>query len=166
MRCWSCQQLKSWHFFLCASHITPGLYVLVPSCFEQNSYGIALGLGLSHMTPYDFFLLHRFLNVSHLSGEQWCCMGCVFTLVVKPGIMKFCPSELKFTLNVKANPLKLYRDLDQIVLHLWSIFGDPGLNGSQVITRTSSGLTPWHMDTLIDTDTGNNNTQRPKTYLA
>ena len=48
--------------------------------------------------------------------------------------------ELKFTLKVKANPLKLYRDLDQIVLHLWSIFGDSGLNGSQVITRTSSGL--------------------------
>ena len=55
--------------------------------------------------------------------------------------------ELKFTLKVKANPLKLYRDLDQIVLPLWSIFGDPGLNGSQVITRTSSGLT--HRDIWI-----------------
>ena len=142
MRCWSCQQLKSWHFFLCASHITPGLYVLVPSCFEQNSYGIALGLGLSHMTPYDFSLLHGFLKVSHLSGEQWCCMGCVFTLHGgETGYNEILSFELKCTLKVKAKPLKLYRDLDQIVLHLWSVFGDPGLNGSQVITRTSSGLT-------------------------
>ena len=56
------------------------------------------------MTPYDFFLLYGSLNVSHLLCEQWCCMGCVFTLVVKPEILTF---KLNFTLKVKVNPLKL-----------------------------------------------------------
>ena len=139
MRCWSCQQLKSWHFFLCASYITPGLYVLVPSCFEQNSYGIAPGL--SHMTPYDFFPAARVSERVIPFGRAMVLYGLCIYSGGETGYHEILSFELKFTLKVKANPLKLYRDLDQIVLHLWSIFGDPGLNGSQVITRTSSGLT-------------------------
>ena len=33
------------------------------------------------------------------------------------------------------------RDLNQVGLHLWSTFGDPNLNGSRVIARTSKWLT-------------------------
>ena len=33
------------------------------------------------------------------------------------------------------------RDLNQGLLHLWSKFGDPSLNGSRVIARTSKWLT-------------------------
>ena len=33
------------------------------------------------------------------------------------------------------------KGLNQGILHLWSKFGDPGLNGSQVIARICSGLT-------------------------
>ena len=33
------------------------------------------------------------------------------------------------------------RDINQGVLNLWYKFVDPGLNGSQVVVRTTSGLT-------------------------
>ena len=42
---------------------------------------------------------------------------------------------LKFTLKVKANPLKLYRDLDQIVLHLWSIFENVVCEMAPILSR-------------------------------
>ena len=41
-------------------------------------------------------------------------------------------------------------------------FGDPGLNGSKVITWTSSGLTQTHAQTHKQTDAGVHNTWRPK----
>ena len=52
------------------------------------------------------------------------------------------------------------RNLNQGVLHLWSIFGDPSLNRSWVIMETSKWLT-WRL-TSIHTNAGNNNTRRPK----
>ena len=52
------------------------------------------------------------------------------------------------------------RDLNQGLLHLWSKFGDPSLNGWWIIARTSS----WLTDTQTHTHThaGNDNTRRPK----
>ena len=47
------------------------------------------------------------------------------------------------------------RDLNQGVLHLWSKFGDPSLNGWWVIARTN-------LVTDGRTDRGNDNTRRPK----
>ena len=47
-----------------------------------------------------------------------------------------------------------------VLLHLWSKFGDPSLNGSRGIARTSKWLIHTHTDT--QTDTGNDNTRRPK----
>ena len=52
------------------------------------------------------------------------------------------------------------RDLNQGILHLWSKFGDPGLNRWWVIMWTSSWLT--HRPTGTQTDTGNDNIRRPK----
>ena len=52
------------------------------------------------------------------------------------------------------------RDLNQGLLHLWSKFGDPSWNGWWVIARTSSWLK--HGRTHRQTDTGNDNTRRPK----
>ena len=43
------------------------------------------------------------------------------------------------------------RDLNQGLLHLWSKFGDPSLNGSQVIARTSKWLTHTHTRTHTQT---------------
>ena len=56
------------------------------------------------------------------------------------------------------------RDLNQGLLHLWSKFGDPSLNGSQVIAQTSKWLTHTQTDrqTHTHTDAGNDNTRRPK----
>ena len=51
-------------------------------------------------------------------------------------------------------------DLNQGILHLWSKFGDPRLNGWRVIARTSWGLTHTYGHT--QTDAGNDNTRRPK----
>ena len=52
------------------------------------------------------------------------------------------------------------RDLNQVILHLWSKFGDPSLNGGRVIARTSWGLTHTYGHT--QTDAGNDNTRKPK----
>ena len=60
----------------------------------------------------------------------------------------------------KKKKKKNNRDLNQDLLHLWSKFGDPSLNGSQVIARTSKWLTHTHTDT--HTDAGDDNTRRPK----
>ena len=57
-----------------------------------------------------------------------------------------------------------YRALNQGLLHLWSKFGDPSLNGSWVIARTNSWLTDTH--TYTHTHAGNDNTRRPKTGLG
>ena len=53
------------------------------------------------------------------------------------------------------------RDLNQHLLHLWSKFGDPGLNGSRVIAQTSKWLTHRLTHTDTHTDAGNDNTRRP-----
>ena len=45
------------------------------------------------------------------------------------------------------------RDLNQGLLHLWSKFGDPSLNGSRVIARTSKWLTHIQTDTHTHTQT-------------
>ena len=128
------------------SHHTPGLNVLVPSCFEQNSYGIALGQD-SPTWPRMIFLAARVSERFTPFGRAMVLYGLCIYSGCETGHNEIVTFKLNFTLKVKANPLKLYRNLDQIVLHLWSIFGDPGLNGSQVITRTSSGLT--HRDIWI-----------------
>ena len=51
------------------------------------------------------------------------------------------------------------KDLCQVVFHLWSEFGDPSLNGSQVIAGTTSD---WYTHTGTQIDAGNDNTRRPK----
>ena len=45
------------------------------------------------------------------------------------------------------------RDLNQGLLHLWSKFGDPSLNGSRVIARTSKWLTHRQTDRHTHTQT-------------
>ena len=59
-------------------------------------------------------------------------------------------------------------DLNQGVLHLCSQFSDPGLNMSQVLVWTGSGLTHRITEGEMDTRTygGNDNTCRPKLYLG
>ena len=54
------------------------------------------------------------------------------------------------------------RDLNQGLLHLWSKFGDPSLNGWWIIARTSSWLTDPQTHTHTHTHAGNDNTRRPK----
>ena len=54
------------------------------------------------------------------------------------------------------------RDPNQGVLHLWSKFGDPSMNGRWVIVRTSSWLLHTHTRTHRPTDAGDDNTRRPK----
>ena len=54
------------------------------------------------------------------------------------------------------------RDPNQGVLHLWSKFGDPSLNGWWVIVRTSLWLIHTHTHTHRPTDAGDDNTRRPK----
>ena len=73
-------------------------------------------------------------------------------------------SHLKFnlTLKVKVNRPQSNTDLSQVVLHLWSKFGDPSFNRWWVFAWTSLGLTYWHLRTYGHTDAGNDNTQMPK----
>ena len=74
-------------------------------------------------------------------------------------------TEVKFDLEGQGQlPPLNNRDLNQGVLHLWSKFGDPSLNGSRVIARTSKWLTHRQTDrqTHTHTDAGNDNTRRPK----
>ena len=72
--------------------------------------------------------------------------------------------EFNLTLKVKFNHPQNNRDLNQGLLHLWSKFGDPSLNGWWVIARTSKCLPHTQTDgrTHRQTDAGNDNTRRPK----
>ena len=58
------------------------------------------------------------------------------------------------------------KDLNQGLLHLWFRFGDPSLNGSRIIARTSKWLTHrlthTHRHTHTHTDAGDDNTRRPR----
>ena len=54
------------------------------------------------------------------------------------------------------------KDLNQGLLHLWSKFGDPSLNGWRVIARTKSWLTDTQTHTHTHTGAGDYNTRRPK----
>ena len=45
--------------------------------------------------------------------------------------------DLIFDLEDQSIAPQNNRDLNQVVLHLWSKFGDPNLNGSRVIAQTS-----------------------------
>ena len=68
--------------------------------------------------------------------------------------------KVKFDLEDQGQlPPKKNRNLNQGLLHLWSKFNDPSLNGSRVIVPTSKWLIHTHTDT--QTDAGNDNTQRP-----
>ena len=69
--------------------------------------------------------------------------------------------EVKFDLEGQGqSPPQNNRDLNQGLWHLGSKCGDPSLNGWWVIARTSKWLPHTRMDT--QTDTGNDNTRRPK----
>ena len=68
--------------------------------------------------------------------------------------------KFNLTLKVKVDCPQNNRDLNQGLLHLWFKFGDPSLNWSQVIARTSKWL--LHTQTHTQTDAGNDNTRRPK----
>ena len=61
--------------------------------------------------------------------------------------------KLNLTLKVKVNCPQNKMDLDQCLLHLWSNFGDPSLNGSRVIARTSKWLTQTDTHTHTRTHT-------------
>ena len=68
--------------------------------------------------------------------------------------------EVNLTLEVKVNhPHQNNRELKQGLLHLWSKFGDPSLNGWLVIMRTSK----WLMHTQTDTQTDR---RRQRQYLG
>ena len=60
------------------------------------------------------------------------------------------------------------RDLNQGFLHIWSIFSDPSFNGWWVIAHTSKCLPQTQTQGRIhrQTDTGNDNTRRPKLALG
>ena len=64
--------------------------------------------------------------VKILMAVWWSCGGNVFLLWWN---QKFWLLNSNLTLKIKANRLpKLYRDLNQGMLHLWSKLGDPSLN--------------------------------------
>ena len=70
--------------------------------------------------------------------------------------------QVKFYLKDQGQlPPKNNRDLNQGVLHLWFRFGDPSLNGSRVITRTSK----WLTHRLTDTQTQATTIPKAKTGL-
>ena len=66
------------------------------------------------------------------------------------------------TLKVKVNHPQNYRDLNQGLLHLWSKFGDPSLNESQVIAQRSKWLTHGHTQTQAMTIPKDQNWPRVK----
>ena len=73
--------------------------------------------------------------------------------------------EVKFDFEGQGqSPPQNNRNLNQGLLHLWSKFGDPSLNGWWVIARTSKRLPHTWTDGRTDTQTyaGNDNTRRPK----
>ena len=56
------------------------------------------------------------------------------------------------------------RDPNQVVLHVWSKFGDSSLSDGRVIMERTSELT--HTGTHIYTDAGNDNNWRPKLVMG
>ena len=72
--------------------------------------------------------------------------------------------EIKFELEGQGQSTQTNRDLNQGLLHLWSKFGDPSLNGWWVIARTSKCLPHTQTDgrTHRQIDAGNDNTRRSK----
>ena len=54
--------------------------------------------------------------------------------------------KLNLTLKIKVDHPQKQKGPNQGVLHLWSKFGDPSLNGRWVIVRTSSWLIHTHAD--------------------
>ena len=142
-----------WHEMLILSAIKILAFLLVrqshhtrpiragPKLFWTKFLWHCTGPGTLPHDPMWFFLAARVSECVTPFGRAMVLYGLCIYSGGETGYNEILSFEFKFTLKVKANPLKLYRDLDQIVLRLWSIFGDPGLNGSQVITQTSSGLT-------------------------
>ena len=71
--------------------------------------------------------------------------------------------EVKFDLEgARSITTNIDMDLNQGLLHLWSKFGDPSLNGSRVIARTSKWLTHRLTHTRTHRDACYDNTRRPK----
>ena len=77
---------------------------------------------------------------------------------------KFWLWSLIWSWRSRSITCKNNRDLNQDLLHLWSKFGDPTLNGSRVIAQTSKWLThrPTHTHMDTHTDAGDDDTRRPK----
>ena len=61
--------------------------------------------------------------------------------------------QVKFDLEGQDRLPQNNRDLNQVILHLWSKFGDPSLNGAWVIAWTSKWLTHRRMDGRTETQT-------------
>ena len=59
---------------------------------------------------------------------------------------KFLLRSLIWPWRLRSITPQNHRDLNWGVLHLWFKFGDPSLNGSQVIARTSKWLTHGRTD--------------------
>ena len=113
----------------------------VPKLFWTKFLWHCTGPGTLPHYPGWFFLAAQVSERVTPFGRAMVLYGLCIYSGGETGYNEILSFWVKIYLEGQANPLKLYRDLDQIVSHLWSIFGDPGLNGSQVITRTSSGLT-------------------------
>ena len=73
----------------------------------------------------------------------------VVSLVDKLGIHNIRTFKLNLTMKININQSNTNRDLNQSVLHLWSYFGDPELNGLQVIAWTGSWLTHGYTCLLL-----------------
>ena len=85
-------------------------------------------------------------------------------VILAEWVMSYCPGKLKNGVNsdfeVKFDlagqgqlPPKTIGTLNQGLLHLWSKFGDPSLNGSRVIARTSYRADKQVIDTQRDRHT-------------
>ena len=64
-------------------------------------------------------------------------MAYVFTLLAKEGIMKFWLFRLYLALKIKFNRPQNNRDLNQGILHTWSKYGDPSLDGRWVMMQNA-----------------------------
>ena len=52
------------------------------------------------------------------------------------GLRIFCGGEIGYNESLTPIHPQYNRDLNKDALHLWYKFGDPGLNGSQVIVQS------------------------------
>ena len=66
----------------------------------------------------------------------WLCGGYVFPVLVKPEVLIFFLNQVWSQRSRSIAPQN-NTDLNQGILHLWSRFGDPSLNGWWVITQTN-----------------------------